>query len=75
MDNDQYRILEIIKRCLTGEGDPAEETALENWLEQSSKHRAFFDSIRDGMENKKRNEVFARINEKEVLKRWDRKIG
>lgn len=75
MHEDQYRILEIIKRHLTGESNPAEEAELEEWLRQKPGHQAFFDSVREGTGNERRREVFARIDEEEALLRFDRKIG
>lgn len=75
MDDNQYRILELITRHLTGESSSAEDTELDAWLRSKPGHRAFFDSACAGGENEKRREVFARINEEEALKQFDRKIN
>ena len=75
MNEDQYRVLEVIKRCLTGDCTPEEEAELNAWLCESAANKRFFDSMLNRAGREKREEVFARINEKEALKRFDRKIG
>ena len=74
MNDDQYHILEIIKRHLTGDSNPAEEAELEEWLRQTPGHEVFFNSVYEGAGNERRREVFARIDEEEALRRFDRKI-
>ena len=75
MNEHQYRVLEVIKRCLTGDCTPEEEAELNAWLCESAANKRFFDSMLNRAGWEKREEVFARINEKEALRRFDRKIG
>ncbi|RHR75458.1 FecR family protein [Odoribacter sp. AF15-53] len=75
MDDYHYRIIELIKCRFTGEITREEETELSEWIRRNPSHQVFFDMQYMEMENRKREEVFAEIDEERALRFFERKIG
>lgn len=75
MDNNLYRILEIIKRHLTGDASPGEEAELKRWLREDAGRQSFFDAACRGSDNEMRKVAFDQIDEEKALRQFDRRIG
>ena len=75
MNDNHYRIIELIKRHFAGEITREEEIELFEWIQQNPNHQVFFDVRSMEIENRKRKEVFAEIDEEKALRFFERKIG
>lgn len=68
-----YYIIELIRGHVTGKNNPQKEAELKAWLGEDPGRFEFFRSVCVGDERRK--EEYARINEKEALRRFDHMIG
>lgn len=75
MNDNHYRIIELIKRHFAGKITREEEIELFEWIQQNPSHQVFFDVRSMEIENRKRKEVFAGIDEERALRFFERKIG
>lgn len=75
MNDENQDILHLLKCRLLGEETPEGKARLDRWLQEDESHRELLESVRRGDGLQERQELFARVREKEALKRYDRKIN
>ena len=75
MNDENQDILHLLKCRLLGEETPEGKVRLDRWLQEDESHRELLESVRQGDGLQERQELFARVREKEALKRYDRKIN
>ena len=75
MNDENYEILDLLRRRLLSDETPEGRERLDAWLRESEAHQAFFDAVRRGEGSRERRELFARLHEAEALRRYDRRIG
>ena len=75
MDNDNYRIVELIQRYFAEDLSDAEKQELEVWLEVHPADRDIFERIRAGKALDSRQEAWGKMNKAKALERFEKKIG
>lgn len=75
MDNDNYRIVELIQRYFAEDLSDAEKQELEVWLEVHPADRDIFERIRVGKALDSRQEAWGKMNKAKALERFEKKIG
>lgn len=75
MDNDNYRIVELIQRYFAEDLDDTGKRELEEWLESHPVDRGIFERIREGKDLEKREEARGKMNRENALRQFEKKIG
>ena len=75
MDNDNYRIVELVQRYFAEDLDDAGKRELEEWLESHPEDRGILDRVREGKALEVREEAWGKMNRGDALRQFEKKIG